>query len=123
MSTLASSASLPPLQDGERLDQKMFHERYEAMGDDVKAELIGGVVHIASPVKRPRGRVRALVSYWLTHCMGQTPGTEVLDNASTILGDESEPQPDNALLVLPECGGQVHEDAKGVRVRRARDDG
>ena len=35
---------MPPLRAGEALDQKSFHERYEAMPPDTRAELIGGVV-------------------------------------------------------------------------------
>lgn len=33
----------PPLENGDRLDQKTFHQRYEATPPDVRAELIGGV--------------------------------------------------------------------------------
>jgi Uma2 family endonuclease len=39
-----------------------------------------------------------------------TPGTEVLDNTTTILGEESEPQPDLELRILKEFGGQSSED-------------
>jgi Uma2 family endonuclease len=35
-----------------------------------------------------------------------TPGVEAGDNATLILGEESEPQPDLALRILAECGGQ-----------------
>jgi Uma2 family endonuclease len=35
---------------------------------------------------------------------------EVLDNATTILGWKSEPQPDALLRVLPECGGRSHDE-------------
>ncbi len=33
---------IPPLRDGERLDRATFHERYEAMPPETRAELIGG---------------------------------------------------------------------------------
>jgi Uma2 family endonuclease len=39
-----------------------------------------------------------------------TPGVEALDNATTILGKKSEPQPDLALRILPEHGGQSFTD-------------
>jgi hypothetical protein len=32
---------------------------------------------------------------------------EVLDNATTVLGSKSEPQPDGLLRILPECGGKT----------------
>jgi len=47
---------LPPLENGDRLDQKSYHERYEAMPEHVRAELIGGIVYMASPQKMPRAR-------------------------------------------------------------------
>src|SRR5262249_11215700 len=43
----------------------------------------------------------------------ETPGTDALDNTSAILGDDSEPQPDACILILPECGGQTREDEDG----------
>ena len=39
----------------------------------------------------------------------KTPGVELLDNATTILGEDSEPQPDQALRVLSDYGGQSRE--------------
>jgi Uma2 family endonuclease len=38
-----------------------------------------------------------------------TQGTCVFDNASVILADDSEPQPDASLLILPEYGGQTSD--------------
>src|SRR5438094_9120281 len=104
---------LPPLENGDRLDQKTFHERYEAMPPDVRAELIGGIVYMASPMKRRHGRYGTRMIRWLGEYEEATPGTEVLDNTTNILGPESEPEPDGCLLILPERGGQTWEDKKG----------
>lgn len=52
--------ALPPLENGDRLDQKTFHARYEAMPDGVRAELIGGIVYMSSPLKRHHGRYALL---------------------------------------------------------------
>src|SRR4029079_16741129 len=38
---------------------------------------------------------------------GNTPGVESGDNATLLLGDEGEPQPDLYLRLLPEYGGQT----------------
>src|SRR5205823_2102877 len=86
--------------------------RYEAMPPHVRAELIGGIVYMASPLKVPHGRHHGLSITWLGLYMANTPGTDVLDNATTILGDDSEPQTDANLIVLPEYGGQtkINED-------------
>jgi Uma2 family endonuclease len=50
---------------------------------------------------------------WLDYFAENTPGVEVLDNATTILGWKSEPQPDAMLRILPECGGRTR-DEKGI---------
>jgi Uma2 family endonuclease len=104
---------LPPLQNGDHLDQKTFHERYEAMPPHVRAELIGGIVYMSSPLKRKHGRSGARLTQWLTAYEDDTPGTEALENASNILSPKNEPQPDGCLLILPECGGQIWEDEDG----------
>src|SRR5207245_2120719 len=87
-------APLPPLEAGDHLDQPTFHERYLAMPPNVKAELIGGIVHMPSPLKLPHSGCHADVVTWLGVYKASTPGTDVRDNATTILGPESEPQPD-----------------------------
>jgi Uma2 family endonuclease len=101
--------SLPPLEAGDHLDQQTFHARYEAMPEDVRAELVGGVVYMPSPLKRPHGRMHVWVVRWLSEYEEATPGTEVLDNTTNILGPQSEPQPDASLRVLPDHGGQTRE--------------
>jgi Uma2 family endonuclease len=99
------------LNDGEHLDQKTFHARYEAMPDHVRAELIEGVVHLPSPIKRSHGRIHAHLGSWLLNYEQATPGTEAYDRASTILGPHSEVQPDACLLiVLPGVGLTRDED-------------
>ncbi len=103
--------TLPPLENGDQLDQPTFHARYEAMPEGVRAELIGGIVYMPSPQKMPHGRSQHLVSHWLGEYEDATPGTEVLVNSTNILGPQSEPEPDACLRILPECGGQTWEDA------------
>ena len=57
--------ALPPLENGDHLDQKTFHERYEPMPEDFRAELIGGIVFVSSPLKPRHGRTGAKVIGWL----------------------------------------------------------
>ena len=97
----------PPLVAGQRLDQATFHERYEAMPPGIRAELINGVVSMPSPAglrTRPGPRPPAVLAEYYEE---NTPGVQVLDNATTFLGPRSEPQPDALLRILPECGGQT----------------
>jgi len=109
---ILSVSPLPPLEAGDHLDQATFHTRYEAMSPDFRAELIGGVVFVPSPLRSEHGESHALVMGWLTNYWIATPGTRVRDNATAILGDDSEPQPDAALVIDSESGGQssVSED-------------
>jgi Uma2 family endonuclease len=102
----------PPrgLVEGQRLDQPTFHARYEAMPPSTRAELIDGVVYMPSPVGHAHGKANVPVIVWLSYYAEKTPGVEVLDNATTILGWKSEPQPDGLLRILPECGGQTRNE-------------
>jgi Uma2 family endonuclease len=103
---------LPPLANGDCLDQKTFHERYEAMPEGVRAELIGGIVYMSSAMKRPHGRSGGRLAQFLLAYEDATPGTEALAAVTNVLGPESEPEPDACLLILPEYGGQTWEDSK-----------
>jgi Uma2 family endonuclease len=110
--TLKVKKDLPPLINGDHLDQKTFHERYEAM-PDVRAELIGGIVYMSSPQKLRHGYHHLKLARLAGEYVDETPGTEACVNSTTILGPDAEPQPDAFVYVLPECGGQTAEDDEG----------
>ncbi len=114
-----SAAAPPLLVEGDRLDQAEFHRRYEAMPPDTRAELIDGVVYTPSPLGIAHGQASAYVIVWLAMYAEATPGVEVLDNATAILGRKSEPQPDALLRILPECGGQTRTERGYVRGARS----
>ncbi len=101
--------------EGQRLDQPAFHALYEATPPGTRVELVGGVVHMPSPVGREHAKAQAPVIVWLSYYAESTPGVEVLVNATTILGWKSEPQPDGLLRVLPECGGRTSNEQGFVR--------
>jgi Uma2 family endonuclease len=101
---------LPPLEAGDNLDQQTFHARYEAMPPETRAELIGGIVFMPSLLKRPHGRVHGRVCHWLAEYELATPGVEVFDNATAILSEESEPQPDVCMLINVPGQGQTREE-------------
>ncbi len=116
MSTLEPRTQIaPPLVEGQRLDQATFHERYEAMPPGTRAELIGGVVFMPSPVGRDHARAHVPTIVWMDRYAEATPGVEVLDNATTVLGRESELQPDVLLRILPEYGGRTATERGFVR--------
>ena len=101
---------------GDRLSQPEFHRRYAAYPKHVKFELVQGVVYMASPMRRPHGLDQVQLGYLLAHYSAATPGTEVLDNATAILDEDSEPQPDLCLCIQSAFGGQSSEDAEGYLV-------
>src|SRR3954463_11938043 len=90
------------LRPGERLTQAEFHRRYEQHTDKVKFELIGGVVHMASPARMPHSTSDTLLGYVLVCYAGETPGTEGGGAATTILDDQAEPQPDLMMRIRTE---------------------
>jgi|GEM_PF-5606966 len=57
---------LPPLQNGDRLSRPEFERRYAAMPDLKKAELIEGIVYMASPLRfAPHAEPHADLIGWL----------------------------------------------------------
>jgi Uma2 family endonuclease len=110
--TAKPKTDLPPLVNGDHLDQKTFHERYEAR-PEVRAELIGGVVYMSSPQKVRHGYIHRWLAALTNEYVEATPGTEACVNSTAILGPDAEPQPDSYLVILPAYGGQTAVDTDG----------
>jgi Uma2 family endonuclease len=102
--------TLPPLVAGEHLDQPTFHERYEAMPPETRAELVDGVVYMPSPLSYDHGEEDNDAGGWLFHYKRFTPGVHSPNNATVKLDRKGEPQPDHQLFILAELGGQVRID-------------
>lgn len=94
------------LSTGDRLSRGEFHRLYERAPVDFRAELIGGIVYVSLPRRRQRGTSHTSLSMVFAVYESRTPGVEAGDNATILLGDEAEPQPDLFLRVLPAYGGQ-----------------
>ncbi len=94
------TSALPQLVAGQRLDQPTFHERYEAMPPETRAELVGGIVYMPSPMSGDHGRESHLVGGWLFYYQLHTPGVEGADHATVKLDPGSEPQPDCQIYIL-----------------------
>jgi Uma2 family endonuclease len=97
---------VPTLQSGDRLTQAEFHRIYEQMPENFKAELIGGTVYVASPLGWDHGNYHIDLGTIVNCYRHSTPGVEAADNATVILGDLGEPQPDISLRIRPEYGGR-----------------
>lgn len=103
---IPSARDLPELHSGDRMTREEFHRIYSQMPKDFKAELIGGIVYVASPLKLPHGTTHPALSAALYLYKAGTPGVQMGDNTTILLSDEAEPQPDLFLRILPESGGQ-----------------
>jgi Uma2 family endonuclease len=104
--SVSPTTHLPPLESGDRLTRHEFERRYHAMPQIKKAELIEGVVYVASPVRANRhGRPHAQIIGWLLVYEAATPGAYLADNATVRLDADNEPQPDALLRIEPEVGG------------------
>jgi hypothetical protein len=100
-----SRANVPQLDNGDRLTRAEFERRYAAMPDLKKAELIEGIVYMASAVRhREHGRPHFMVATWLGHYVAKTPGVDPGDNSTLRLDEDNVPQPD-VLMRLPEAAG------------------
>ncbi len=98
---------IPPLENGDRLTREEFHRRYEAMPENVKAELIKGVVYLSSPVRvkkhgKPHGRIMSFLGIY----QFSTKSIDLLDNVTYIANEKYEPQPDAVLRIEENYGGK-----------------
>lgn len=102
-----SSVSVPRLENGDRLTRTEFERRYAATPEKFKAELIEGVVYVASPVRaKDHGRPHAYIMGWLIAYVAATPGVDIANNSTVRLDLDNEPQPDALLRIEPEFGGK-----------------
>ncbi len=102
--TIEYSVKLPPLENGDRLTRDEFERRYAAMPHLKKAELIEGIVYVASPLRyRSHGQPHLFLITWLGTYCAATPGVEAADAPTIRLDADNEPQPD-AILRLSHGG-------------------
>jgi len=95
------------LESGDRLTRPEFERRYRAMSQLKKAELIDGVVYVASPVRiQKHANPHARMITWLGVYEAATPGVMLGDNSTVRLDAENEPQPDALLRIDQAWGGQ-----------------
>ncbi|MEM9588938.1 MAG: Uma2 family endonuclease, partial [Planctomycetota bacterium] len=72
-----------------------------------RAELIEGIVYMRAAVSWNHGKPLGLITTWAGHYCSATPGTDFANDVTDRLDEANEPQPDLALIVLPEFGGQT----------------
>lgn len=102
---------VPPLDSGDRLTRAEFERRYHLHPELKKAELIEGVVYVASPVRIKQHSVpHARIMAWITQYWVATPGILIADNGTYRLDEENEPQPDVSVWIEREGNAQIDDD-------------
>jgi Uma2 family endonuclease len=96
----------PPLLEGDSLTSVEFIRRWEEIPDLKYAELIDGIVYMPSPVSVGHQKFDSFLGGWLDGYATATPGCEPLSNGTWLMAENQVPQPDLAMRLLPEYGGQ-----------------
>lgn len=100
----AFEPEVAPLNPGDKLSRAEFLRRWEAHPEIKNAELLGGIVYMASPVSVQHGdREGQLGGLFFVYNVA-TPGTASGHNTTTLMLDDAA-QPDVNLRILPEFGG------------------
>jgi Uma2 family endonuclease len=110
MAQLRTSRIVPSypeeLHSGDRMTREEFHRIYEKMPEGFKAELVGGIVYVSPPLRVGHSDNHVpLVTLFFAY-EGNTPGVHSGDNATVLLGDVSQPQPDVFMRIQPDFGGR-----------------
>jgi Uma2 family endonuclease len=102
------------LESGDRLTRPEFERRYAAATHIKKAELIEGIVYVASPLRHEQhGLPHSRVMTWLGVYQALTPGVDLSVEPTVRLDLDNEPQPDAVLFIEPDAGGQTQLSSDG----------
>lgn len=105
---------VPSLENGDHLSAREFLRRYEAMPEVKKAELIQGIVHMASPVRLDlHGKPDALIQGWLCVYAASHPEATHATNVTVRLDSDDVAQPDAVLFLDADHGGKTVVDESG----------
>lgn len=102
---------VPPLEAGDKLTRAEFLRRWEGHPEIKKAELIGGMVFMPSPLSVDHGDMDGDVGTWLGVYRAHTPGTASGHGTTSFILEDT-PQPDLNLHILPEYGGTSRREGK-----------
>lgn len=102
----------PPLESGDRLTRAEFERRYWLHPEIKKAELIEGVVYVASPLRvKQHGEPHSHIITWLGVYLASTPGLRMADSSTYRLDEENELQPDVSVWIEQPINGGAQIDA------------
>jgi Uma2 family endonuclease len=113
----ASKIGLPRLESGDRLTRAEFHRRYEARPDIRRAELIDGVVYVASPTRYDQHDEPAtMMVSWAAAYAAKHADVRSGGSATLFLGEDSEVQPDAFLFLRRSTGAAARPNDDGYIV-------
>lgn len=96
-----------PVVAGDKLSREEFIRRWQEAPEVKRAELIGGIVYMPSPVSEIHGDRENLAGWWVRAYSLATPGTKAGQNATWFMLADA-PQPDAFLCLMAEHGGQAY---------------
>jgi len=88
------------------MSSEEFLERWERMPALKQAELLEGMVYMASPIRIEHGYWDRRVSAWLSLFVDRVHGLGAATNTTVDLGERNVPQPDQIAYTKPEFGGR-----------------
>ncbi len=102
-----SAPTLTILENGDRLNRVEFERRYTA-SNIKKAELIEGLVYVASPLRfTPHAEPHGRIIGWLIAYQAMMTGLKVGIEPTIRLDADNEPQPDVVLFIKSGLGGRM----------------
>ena len=114
MAMQTANQSIPPLEDGDRLDADEFRRRLDAMPEKTKAELINGIVYLNRLAGDCRsGQLRSMLGGWLFIYTTRTPGVGSLNHPHVWLVGDHVLQP-ASVLMIHEVGDAKFASPEGV---------
>ncbi len=116
MATTTQTGLVPELRDGDRLTVAEFERRYHAAPHIKKAELIEGLVFVASPVLDEQSQPHAELTTWLGLYRIATPHVIVASDGTIRLDMKNQPQPDVHPRIAADHGGQASRSEDGYVV-------
>ncbi|MFN3927807.1 MAG: Uma2 family endonuclease [Pseudanabaenaceae cyanobacterium] len=94
------------LENGDRLTRDEFERRYGQCSHIKKAELINGVVFVASPVRVQHAQPHGQIMTWLGNYAVACTFVMLCDNVTVRLDGQNEVQPDALLRLDQSVGGR-----------------
>jgi Uma2 family endonuclease len=102
---MAAAVTPPLLREGDRLTREEFLRRWELLPDLKHAQLLEGIVYLASPISTRHGSYHYDFIGWLGYYTARIPAFQGAADGTTLM-EQDAPQPDIALRILPAFGGQ-----------------